>query len=317
LQTPKGIQLMAKETPKMQLGKGIRALITNIEERGTAPTGDELLELTRDTMEIPIDSIEVNPYQPRQDFEETSLDELANSIKVHGIIQPLTVRRLHEGKYQLIAGERRLKAAKKAGLTTVPAFVRIADDQGMLEMAIVENIQRADLNAMEVAFSLQRLLEECKLTHEQLSVRVGKQRSTVSNFLRLLKLPPRIQQAVRNEEISMGHARAILGLEEISAQLMVLGEILAKGLSVRDTEKLVAQYQEPGSKKKTTGENKKPKPGNTPAEIRQIENQLRSLVGTKVEVKYKEGGKGEIRIPFSSDRELNEILDILQDLDQD
>jgi len=308
---------MAKETPKMQLGKGIRALITNIEERGTAPTGDELLELTRETMEIPVDSIEVNPYQPRQDFEETALEELAASIKVHGIIQPLTVRRLHEGKYQLIAGERRLKAAKKSGLTTVPAFIRIADDQGMLEMAIVENIQRADLNAMEVAFSLQRLLEECKLTHEELSVRVGKQRSTVSNFLRLLKLPPRIQQAVRNDEISSGHARAILGLEEISSQLMVLGEILAKGLSVRDTEKLVAQYQEAGSKKKTTGQNKKPKPGNTPAEIRQIENQLRSLVGVKVEVKYKAGGKGEIRIPFSSDRELNEILDNLQDLDKD
>jgi ParB family chromosome partitioning protein len=160
-------------------------------------------------------------------------------------------------------------------------------------------------------------LEECKLTHEELSVRVGKQRSTVSNFLRLLKLPPRIQQSVRNEEISMGHARAILGLEDISAQLMVLGEVLSKALSVRDTEKLVAQYQEAGSKKKTTGENKKPKPGNTPAEIKQIENQLRSLVGTKVELKYKEGGKGEIRIPFSSDRELNEIIEILQDLDQD
>ena len=152
---------MAKETPKMQLGKGIRALITNIEERGTAPTGDELLELTRETMEIPVDSIEVNPYQPRQDFEETALEELAASIKVHGIIQPLTVRRLHEGKYQLIAGERRLKAAKKSGLTTVPAFIRIADDQGMLEMAIVENIQRADLNPMEMAFSLQRLIDEC------------------------------------------------------------------------------------------------------------------------------------------------------------
>jgi ParB family transcriptional regulator, chromosome partitioning protein len=309
---------MAKETPRMQLGKGIRALITNIEERGTAPTGEEVIELTRETMEIPIDSIETNPYQPRQDFEETALDELTNSIKIHGIIQPLTLRRLHEGKYQLIAGERRLKAARKAGLTTVPAFIRIADDQGMLEMAIVENIQRADLNAMEVAFSLQRLLEECKLTHEELSVRVGKQRSTVSNFLRLLKLPPRIQQAVRSEEISMGHARAILGLDDISAQLMVLGEIISKGLSVRDTERLVAQYQERStSKTKTTGTAKKQQPTNSPAEVRQIENKLRSWIGSKVELKYKEGGKGEIRIPFSSDRELNEILDILQDSDHD
>jgi ParB family chromosome partitioning protein len=187
----------------------------------------------------------------------------------------------------------------------------------MLEMAIVENIQRADLNAMEVAFSLQRLLEECKLTHEELSVRVGKQRSTVSNFLRLLKLPPRIQQAVRTDEISMGHARAILGLDDISAQLMVLGEVISKSLSVRETEKLVGQYQDkPAATKKNGGSAQKLKPSTTPAEIRQIESQLRSIVGSKVEVKYKEG-VGEIRIPFSSDRELNEILEILQDLDND
>lgn len=308
---------MSKETPRMQLGKGIRALITNIEERGTAPTGDELATLSRETIEIPIDAIETNPYQPRQDFDEEALEELSNSIKLHGIIQPLTLRRLHEGKYQLIAGERRLKASRMAGLKSVPAFIRIADDQGMLEMAIVENIQRADLNAMEVAFSLQRLLEECKLTHEELSVRVGKQRSTVSNFLRLLKLPPRIQQAVRTDEISMGHARAILGLEDISAQLMVLGEVISKKLSVRETEKLVADYQnKPAAKKKSDGKTQKTGTSNSSAEIRQIENQLRSIVGSKVEVKYNEG-KGEIRIPFSSDRELNEILEILQDFDRD
>lgn len=308
---------MSKETPRMQLGKGIRALITNIEERGTAPTGDELATLSRETIEIPIDAIETNPYQPRQDFDEDALEELSNSIRIHGIIQPLTLRRLHEGKYQLIAGERRLKAARRAGLQAVPAFIRIADDQGMLEMAIVENIQRADLNAMEVAFSLQRLLEECKLTHEELSVRVGKQRSTVSNFLRLLKLPPRIQQAVRTDEISMGHARAILGLEDISAQLMVLGEVISKSLSVRETEKLVAQYQnKPTTTKKNGGAAQKSKTSTSPAEIRQIESQLRSVVGSKVELKYKEG-VGEIRIPFSSDRELNEILEILQDLDND
>lgn len=308
---------MAKETPRMQLGKGIRALITNIEERGTAPTGEEVVTLSRETMEIPIDAIEVNPYQPRQDFDEAALEELANSIKVHGIIQPLTVRRLHEGKYQLIAGERRLKASRLAGLETVPAFIRIADDQGMLEMAIVENIQRADLNAMEVAFSLQRLLEECKLTHEELSQRVGKQRSTVTNFLRLLKLPPRIQQSVRNEDISMGHARAILGVEDISAQLMVLGEVLSKGLSVRETEKLVNSYQEnsPGKGDKSGDAKKKKSTGST-AELKKIENQLSAMLGAKVEVKYKEGGKGEIKIPFSSDRELNEIIDLLQDIDR-
>ena len=178
---------MSKESDKSQIGKGIRALLTNIEERGTAPTGQELKELTKETLEIPIDEIGVNPYQPRVDFDEEALEELAQSIRMHGIIQPLTIRRLSENNYQLIAGERRLRAAKIAGLKTVPAYIRLANDQGMLEMAIVENIQRADLNAMEMAFSLQRLIDECKLTHEQLSVRVGKQRSTVTNFLRLLK----------------------------------------------------------------------------------------------------------------------------------
>lgn len=310
---------MAKETPRMQIGKGIRALLTNIEERGTAPTDQELAALSRETLEVPVDAIEVNPFQPRTDFDEAALDELAQSIKVHGIIQPLTLRRLHEGKYQLIAGERRWRAAQKAGLTFVPAYIRLADDQGMLEMAIVENIQRADLNAMEMAFSLQRLLEECKLTHEELSNRVSKQRSTVTNYLRLLKLPPRIQQAVRKDEISMGHARAILGLEEISSQLMVLGEIMSKGLSVRETERLVAKYQEAahgGSNNKTkTGT--KGKSTSASAELKSIESRLRSLIGTKVELKYQDGGKGEIRIPFSSDRELNEILDLFDDLDKD
>lgn len=299
----------------MQIGKGIRALISNIEERGTAPTGEEVKELSRETLEIPIDAIEVNPFQPRTDFDETALEELVQSIKTHGIIQPLTLRRLHEGKYQLIAGERRWKAAQRAGLKAVPAYIRVADDQGMLEMAIVENIQRADLNAMEVAFSLQRLMEECKLTHEELSNRVGKQRSTVTNFLRLLKLPPRIQQAVRSDEISMGHARTILGLEDISAQLMVLGDIISKGLSVRDTERLVAQYQEKSSSSTQKKTSKASKAGINP-EIRKIENDMRSLFGTKVEVKYNAGGKGEIRIPFQSDNELNSILDILEDLER-
>ncbi len=309
---------MAKETNKMQIGKGIRALLTNIEERGTAPTGQELQELSRDTLEVLIDAIETNPFQPRTDFDETALEELAQSIQIHGIIQPLTLRRLHEGQYQLIAGERRWRAAQMAGLTSVPAYIRIADDQGMLEMAIVENIQRADLNAMEMAFSLQRLIDECTLTHEELSVRVGKQRSTVSNFLRLLKLPPRVQQALRKEEISMGHAKAIAGLEEISSQLMVLGEIISKGLSVRDTEKLITKYQDgksnQGNKKSASG--KTTKANNIPAEVKQIEQQLRGLLGVKVELQYKANGSGDIRIPFKTDRELNYILEILEALEE-
>lgn len=306
---------MSKDSSKTQIGKGIRALLTNIEERGTAPTGQELKELTRDTLEIPVNEIEVNPYQPRTDFDELALEELANSIRLHGIIQPLTVRRLNENSYQLIAGERRLRAARIAGLKSVPAYIRLANDQGMLEMAIVENIQRADLNPMEMAFSMQRLIDECKLTHEQLSSRVGKQRSTVSNFLRLLKLPPQIQQAVRKDEITMGHARAIAGLEEISAQLMVLGEVLSKELNVRDTEKLVARYLNAGEKS-----GKKPKnPGKQTkrsADINHIQQQLRSMIGMPVTLNYKQDGSGEIKIPFKNDKELNYVLDLLDELDK-
>lgn len=308
---------MSKESNKMQIGKGIRALLTNIEERGTAPTGQELTELSRETMEVPVSAIEANPYQPRTDFDETALEELAQSIAVHGIIQPLTLRRLQEGKYQLIAGERRWRAAQKAGLTSVPAYIRLADDQGMLEMAIVENIQRADLNAMEMAFSLQRLIDECKLTHEELSTRVGKQRSTVSNFLRLLKLPPTIQDALRKETISLGHAKCIAGLDDVSAQLMVLGDIISKGLSVRETEKLVARYQEgqgTGQKNKTA-KPKKSGAGLPSADIQKIEQQLRAQLGVKVELQYQDNGSGQIKIPFKTVQELNYILDLMDDLD--
>ncbi len=306
---------MSKETNKMQMGKGIRALLTNIEERGTAPTGQELRELSRETLEVAVEAIEPNPYQPRTDFDEIALEELTQSILIHGIIQPLTLRRLHEGKYQLIAGERRWRAAQKAGLQSVPAYIRLADDQGMLEMAIVENIQRADLNAMEMAFSLQRLIDECKLTHEELSNRVGKQRSTVSNFLRLLKLPPKIQDALRKEQISMGHAKSIAGLNEISSQLMVLGEIITRELSVRDTEKLVAKYQDTGSSKKQESTTKKSTNTQKSADINSIEQQLRSLLGVKVELLRQENGSGQIRVPFKSDKELNYILDLLEELD--
>ena len=204
-----------------------------------------------------------------------------------------------------------------AGLKSVPAYIRLADDQGMLEMAIVENIQRADLNAMEMAFSLQRLIDECKLTHEELSTRVGKQISTVSNFLRLLKLPPQVQDALRKEVISMGHAKSIAGLEDISAQLMVLGDIISGQLSVRDTEKLVTKYQD-GLTGKTPKKGSTLKKGTTSqksADVTKVEQQLRSLLGVKVELQYQENGTGQIRIPFKSDKELNYILDLLEELD--
>ncbi|MBK9981573.1 MAG: ParB/RepB/Spo0J family partition protein [Saprospiraceae bacterium] len=303
----------------MQIGKGIRALLTNIEERGTAPTVPELREISRDTLEIPVDAIEINPFQPRKDFDEASLQELAQSIRVHGIIQPLTIRRMSEGSYQLISGERRLRASKLAGLKSVPAYIRLANDQGMLEMAIVENIQREDLNAIEMAFSLQRLIDECKLTHEELSQRVGKQRSTVTNFLRLLKLPPQIQQALRKDDISMGHARSIASLEDISAQLMVLGEIMSKGLSVRDTEKLVSKYLDtsPGKKDKKAKSYKSDASSRKSADLNQIQQQLRSMLGVQVALHYKDNGTGHIQIPFKSDKELNYILDLLEGIDQE
>lgn len=306
---------MSKESNKSQIGKGIRALLTNIDERGTAPTNQEIREITRSTIEVPVDAIEVNPFQPRTDFDPDALEELAQSIRLHGIIQPLTIRRLNDESYQLIAGERRWRAAKMAGLKTVPAFIRLANDQGMLEMAIVENIQREDLNAMEMAFSLQRLIDECKLTHEQLSSRVGKQRSTVSNFLRLLKLPPQVQQALRKDDISMGHARAIAALEEISSQLMVLGDVISKGLSVRDTEKQVAKYLDKQSPKKGKKENATGA-GTQPAEINHLQQQLRSMLGVHVVLNYKKDGTGDIRIPFKNDKELNYILDVLDELDK-
>ena len=295
----------------MQIGKGIRALLTNIEERGTAPTGQELTALSRETLEVPVEAIEANPFQPRTDFDEQSLEELTQSIRTHGIIQPLTLRRLHEGKYQLIAGERRWRAAQRAGLKTVPAFIRLADDQGLLEMAIVENIQRADLNAMEMAFSLQRLVDECNLTHEELSIRVGKQRSTVSNYLRLLKLPPRVQDALRRDEISMGHAKCIAGLEDISSQLMVLGEIISKDLSVRETEQLVARY-EAGGKKPSASSPAAASNTTKSADIKRIEQRLSEIYGVKVHLQFKANGSGQIQIPFSSTREFNELLDLLE-----
>jgi len=306
---------MAKDTPKSQIGKGIRALLTQIDERGAPPSGKEVLELSRTILEVPVNAIEVNPFQPRKDFDENALAELAQSISTHGIIQPLTLRRLHEGKYQIISGERRWRAAQKAGLTTVPAYIRVADDQGMLEMAILENIQRADLNVMEIAFSLQRLIDECKLTHEALAERVGKQRSSISNFLRLLKLPPRIQQALRSEEISFGHAKAIAGIDDVAVQLLALGEIISKGLNVRETEKWVADYQDKPNKGGSTATSGKSTSNQMrkSAEISRIEQHLREHFGVKAEIKIEKNKGGHIRIPFRNDDELNAILDIIDE----
>lgn len=257
--------------------------------------------------EIPLEEIEVNPYQPRSRFDEEALRELADSIRVHGIIQPITVRRLTANQFQLISGERRFQSAKIAGLKTIPAYIRAADDQQMLEMALIENIQRENLNAIEIALSYQRLISECHLKQDELGERVGKNRVTVTNYLRLLKLPPDIQIAVRDNRLSMGHARAIINVENPEQQLYIFKKTLDEDLSVRKVEELVRSLSAKG-----TESTRSSTPSSAPSkEISQLQSGLSSHFGTRVVVKS-DGKKGEIRIPFLSVEDLNRILAILK-----
>ena len=293
---------------KEQLGKGLRALLGNIENVETASEKKALVnELNQNTSEIPIDSIETNPFQPRKEFDQEELLSLVQSIKTLGVIQPITVRSVANNKYQIISGERRWRASKLAGLKTIPAYIRIADDQGMLEMALVENIQRSDLNPLEVALSYQRLIEECDLQHETLAKRVGKERSTVSNYIRLLKLPPDIQSAVKDKKLSMGHARALLGLEDPSLQLQVSKKILSDALSVRNTEKLIRELKTPSSNLKSA-----PNSIEHP-EVRKIKDRLTYLLGSKVDIQRSNKGKGKIVIHFNSDDQFNNIIYQIED----
>lgn len=295
---------------KKELGKGIRALLSNIENSNNPREKTELVkELNSSILEISVDNIEVNPFQPRAEFDQAELEELAQSIKIHGLIQAITVRSMGGDSYQLISGERRLRASKIAGLKTVPAFIRIADDQALLEMALIENIQRSNLNAIEVAISYQRLMVECDLTHESLSERVGKKRSTISNYVRLLKLPPQVQSAIKNNEISMGHARSLAGIEDVGLQLDIFKEVLNKNLSVRALENLIKTY--------SSGSTPTPpkKSNELPAEVKKIQDNLSSSLGTSVKIKRSELGAGEINIKFKSDREFNEIISVLERLE--
>ncbi len=295
---------MAKLTNKRELGLGVRALLSNIETQTKDRQQEVVRELTHSVAMIPLAEIEVNPFQPRKDFDPEALKDLSDSLRVHGLIQPITVRRLTDRQYQLISGERRFRASRMAGLTEVPAYVRLANDQEMIEMALVENIQRADLNAIEIAITYQRLLEECELTHDRLSDRVGKARETVTNYLRLLKLPVEIQQGLKQGLISMGHARAIIGLEDYLLQARVYKEVTEKGLSVRATEDLVRSYREP-ARKKAAG----PRLG---ADYQQVEDTLKRFFDTKVQLKVKSNGSGLITIPFGSSEDLNRLLDLLE-----
>jgi len=290
--------------------KSVRARANAVQEAAAQDTpAAEAPATTASIYEVPVASIETNPFQPRTHFDQIALDELAESIKVQGIIQPITVRRLEEGKYQLISGERRLQASKRAGLEKVPAYVRTANDQQMLEMALIENIQRENLNAIEIALSYERLLHECQLKQEQLGERVGKKRTTVNNYLRLLKLPPDIQAGLRDQKISMGHARALINIENIDLQLSIYEKVLKEDLSVRKVEALVRSL--------VNGEGntaEKPQRKLNPEkqyEYVQLQNRLSSHFGTKVNVKTDDGKKGTISLPFVSTEDLNRILEIL------
>jgi ParB family chromosome partitioning protein len=286
------------------LGKGLSALLENADTDVTSKTGGE--GVVGSVAHIPLSQIEPNPFQPRTEFNEEALSELTASIKEQGIIQPITVRKLGYDKYQIISGERRFKASKRAGLTSIPAYIRVANDQGMLELALVENIQRHDLNALEVALSYKRLIDECNLTQEMLSERVGKNRTTITNFLRLLKLPPEIQTAIRNGSLTMGHARALTGIEDPAKQLHMFREIIDRQLSVRDAETIA---RESGNKSPANKKNKEQE--QLSFEFNKIQNILSSHFGSKIRLQRAKNGSGKISIPFHDDEDLNRILELL------
>lgn len=289
------------------LGRGLGALLEDSPAK-TRP-GEILAEVLKTGIfEISLQQIQVNPFQPRVHFDTTALNELAESIRVQGIIQPITVRRLGGDDYQLISGERRFQACKIAGLTRIPAYVRTANDQQMLEMALIENIQRENLNALEIAHSYQRLLAECDLKQEELGDRVGKNRTTVNNYLRLLKLPPTIQAAIRDQQITMGHARALINVETVDQQLEIFKKAVDEELSVRQVEAIVKGLSaEKVSKKSVNLLNPSKK-----YELTKIQQQLASHFGAKVSLKSDMKNKGEIKIPFNSANDLNRILELLE-----
>ena len=299
---------MAKALKKQALGRGLSALLKDPENDIKSVDDKNADKVVGNIIELEIEAIEINPFQPRSNFNEESLRELATSIKELGVIQPITVRKLDFNKYQLISGERRLRASTLVGLKTVPAYIRIANDNESLVMALVENIQRHDLDPIEIALSYQRLIDEIQLTQEQMSERVGKKRSTIANYLRLLKLDPIIQTGIRDGFISMGHGRAIINIEDQDIQTDIYQKIVSQNLSVRDTEALVKNYQE----------SLKPKPVSKPkvasfAIDEAHKSTFTNYFGTKVAVNVTGNGKGKITIPFHSEEDFNRILKLIND----
>ncbi|MDT0645185.1 ParB/RepB/Spo0J family partition protein [Zunongwangia sp. F260] len=301
---------MAKATKKQALGRGLSALLKDPQNDIRSAEDKNADKLVGHIVELELSSIEVNPFQPRTSFNEESLRELASSIKELGVIQPITVRKLEFDKYQLVSGERRYRASKLIGLETVPAYIRIANDQESLEMALVENIQRQDLDPIEIALSYQRLMDEISLTQEQLSDRVGKNRSTIANYLRLLKLDPIIQTGMRDGFLSMGHGRALINVDDPQLQLNIYEKILQKSLSVRDTEKLVREMQEGNTKSKNA-----PQSTAIATAYKKGVKEFSEYLGAKVDVKVTKKGNGKLTIPFKSEEDFERIKKLIQSED--
>lgn len=300
------------EKKKSVLGRGLGALL---EANDTTERTKEKqitaspLNQAGVVINIPLDQIEVNPFQPRSTFEEESLNELADSIRIHGVIQPITVRRIENNKFQLIAGERRLRASKLAGKNEIPSYVRTATDQESIEIALIENIQREDLNPLEISINYKRLQDECDLTQEQLAERLGKNRSTVTNFLRLLRLPPDIQAGLRDNKITMGHAKALMSIDNPLSLLSAYRETINKGLSVRQVEELVKNYSGKTQKKSALTANK---PNILPFTVKKMQDELTSHLGTRVIINRHDEGKGEIVIKFYNDDDLERLVEAIQ-----
>ncbi len=295
---------------KKALGRGLGALIEE-SPKAEEPIQNEAIQ------EIPIANIAVNPFQPRTEFDEDALEELAASVKELGIIQPITVRKIAENEYQIISGERRTRAATMAGLENIPAYIRTADDQAMLELALVENIQREDLDAIEIAISYKRLIDECSLTQKELSPRVGKQRSTITNYLRLLKLPAEVQKGIRHKVISMGHAKALINIENDDDRLYLFEMMVKDGLSVRKVEELAKSIND-GVDIKNADKTSKPTPKKELGEgFKELQGQLNNFFHTKVKLKRNDNGKGQIVIPFKDDDDLERLIGLLDQVKND
>ncbi|WP_010180247.1 ParB/RepB/Spo0J family partition protein [Aquimarina agarilytica] len=297
---------MAKATKKQALGRGLSALLKDPENDIKSANDKNADQVVGSIVELDLDAIEVNPFQPRTSFNEEALNELASSIKELGLIQPITVRKLGFNSYQLVSGERRYRASKKLGLKAIPAYIRIADDNESLAMALVENIQRQDLDPIEVALSYQRLIDEINLTQEQMSERVGKKRSTITNYLRLLKLDPIIQTGMRDGFLSMGHGRALINIEDHDTQISAYEKVISDSLSVRATEELVRSL----TNKETAGNKKATK--QNPSFVTEVQDEFADFFGAKIDIKASSNGKGKISIPFSSKEDFNRILKLLK-----